>query len=373
MTLLAPTSPAAGRVETAGQWRLTWRKFRRHKLALIGGVITLLIYLVAILAEFVAPFAPESYNPIYAFAPPQPLQLFRVDEDGFHLEPHVDGYRVEIDRNAGRRIYTTDPDVVVPVGFFVAGEPYKLWGLIETDIHLVAPLNARDPMYLFGTDRLGRDMLSRIVFGARVSMSVGLVGVVISFLLGVLLGGLSGYLGGVVDTVIQRVIEFLQSLPAIPLWIGLAAAIPLNVPPLQVYFLVTLILSFLGWTGLARVVRGRFLAMKSEDFIKAARLDGASTLTIIFKHMLPSFMSHVIAVASLAVPGMIISETALSYLGVGLRAPIISWGVLLEEAQNIRSLATAPWLLLPGAAVAITVLAMNFLGDGLRDATDPHA
>lgn len=370
---MSDVAAAPSPLVVASQWRLTWLKFRKHKLAVAGGIVTLLIYLVALFAEFVAPFAPDDYKAAYTYAPPQVLNLFVANAEGIRFAPHVSGYKVEVDVNAGRRIFVTDPDVQIPVGFFVAGTRYKLWGLFEANLHLVAPLDKRDPMFLFGADRLGRDVLSRVVHGARVSMSVGLVGVAVSLVLGILLGGISGYYGGTVDNIIQRLIEFLQSLPAIPLWIGLAAAIPADVPPLQVYFFITLILSVLGWTGLARVVRGRFYALKTEDFIKAARLDGCSTLRIILRHMVPSFASHIIAVVTLAIPGMILAETALSFLGVGLRPPVVSWGVLLHEAQNIRSLSTAPWLLLPGAAVVLAVLSMNFLGDGLRDATDPYA
>ncbi len=357
------------RVVVAGQWRLIWWKFRKHRLAMLGGVVTIMIYLVVLFAEFIAPFTPEEYAANYTYAPPQTLHLF--DENGFN--PYVNGYMVEIDYNAGRRNFVVDPEVSHPVGFFVHGASYKLLGLIPTDIHLIGPVNAGDSMYLFGADRLGRDMLSRVIYGARISMTIGLVGVAFSLFFGILLGGISGYFGGWVDTLIQRVIEFLQSLPSIPLWIGLAAAIPVDIPPLQVYFFITVILSIIGWTGLARVVRGKFYALKTEDFVKAARLDGCGPLRIIFRHMVPSFMSHIIAVITLAIPGMILAETSLSFLGIGLRPPIVSWGVLLQEAQNIRSISQAPWLFWPGVGVVIAVLALNFLGDGLRDAADPYA
>ena len=357
------------RVVVASQWRLIWWKFRKHRLAMLGGVVTIMIYLVVLFAEFFAPFTPEEYAANYTYAPPQTLHLF--DENGFN--PYVNGYTVEIDYNAGRRNFVVDPEVAHPVGFLVHGAPYKLLGLIPTDIHLIGPVNAGDPMYLFGADRLGRDMLSRVIYGARISMTIGLVGVAFSLFFGILLGGISGYFGGWVDNLIQRVIEFLQSLPSIPLWIGLAAAIPVDIPPLQVYFFITVILSVIGWTGLARVVRGKFYALKTEDFVKAARLDGCGPLRIIFRHMVPSFMSHIIAVITLAIPGMILAETSLSFLGIGLRPPIVSWGVLLQEAQNIRSISQAPWLFWPGVGVVIAVLALNFLGDGLRDAADPYA
>jgi peptide/nickel transport system permease protein len=248
-----------------------------------------------------------------------------------------------------------------------------MWGLIPWDRHLIGPLEPGEPMFLWGADRLGRDVLSRTIHGTRISMTVGLVGVTLSLVFGILLGGISGFYGGRIDTIIQRVIEFLLAIPTIPLWMGLAAAIPPTLSPVQVYFMITIILSLVGWTGLARVVRGRFLALKNEDFVTAARLDGGSELGIIVRHMVPSFASHIIAAVTLAIPVMVLSETALSFLGIGLRPPVVSWGVLLQEAQNIRSVATAPWLLLPGVAVIVTVLALNFLGDGLRDAADPYS
>jgi len=361
------------RVVVAGQWTLMWWKFRKHKLAMLGGVVTLLIYLVAIFADFLAPFPTGAYSATYTYAPPQPLRFFERTDEGLRFSPHVNGYTVEIDPVALRRTFVVDPEVSYPVGLFVQGSPYKLFGFIPADRHLIGPVNEGDPMYLLGADRLGRDVLSRTLHGARISMTIGLVGVGLSLFLGVLLGGASGYFGGWVDNLIQRTIEFLQAIPSIPLWMGLAAAIPLTLPPLQVYFLITVILSIIGWTGLARVVRGRFFSLKTEDFVTAAKLDGCSDLRVIMRHMVPSFMSHIIATVTLAIPGMILAETALSFLGIGLRPPIVSWGVLLQESQNIRSVATAPWLFWPGAAVVVAVLALNFLGDGLRDAADPYA
>jgi peptide/nickel transport system permease protein len=359
---------SADDVAFAGQWRLAWWKFRRHKLALVAGMIVICIYLVAIFANFLAPADPEAYAARYTYAPPQALHLFR---DG-RVAPYVTGFKVKIDTESLRRTFVTDGDVKLPVGFFVRGSAYRLWGFIPLDLHLIGPLNKGDPMYLWGADRLGRDMLSRVIFGTRVSMSIGLVGVALSLMLGIILGGVSGYFGGWVDMVVQRVIEFLLAIPTIPLWMGLAAAIPATVPPLRVYFLITIILSVVGWTGLARVIRGRFLSIKNEDFVIAARLDGVSQIGIILRHMAPSFASHIIASVTLAIPVMILSETALSFLGIGLRPPVVSWGVLLQEAQNIRSVATAPWLLLPATAVIVAVLSLNFLGDGLRDAADPY-
>ena len=272
-----------------------------------------------------------------------------------------------------RRTFVVNPDKVMPIGLFVHGESYRLFGLIPSDIHLIGPANPRDVIYLLGSDRLGRDVFSRLIYGTRISMSIGLVGVMISLVLGIFLGGISGFYGGVVDILIQRVIEVVSAMPTIPLWMGLAAAIPLNWPATQVYFTVTAIVSLLGWTSLAREVRGRFFALRGEDFVTAARLDGAGEMRIIFRHMLPSVTSHILAMVTLAVPAMIIAETSLSFLGIGLKPPVVSWGVLLQDAQNLRTIANAPWLLLwPALAVMIAVLSFNFLGDGLRDAADPY-
>jgi len=357
-------------VYVAPQWKLVWWKFRKHKVALISGVIVILIYLVAILVEVLSPFSPSKTDSKFLYAPPQTLHFF--DEQG-RFGPYVNGYTSKIEPVALRRIFVVDPSAKIPVGFFVEGYEYKLLGLIPTNRHLIGPVDKDQPMFLLGADRLGRDLLSRLITGTRVSMSIGLVGVILSLVLGIFLGGLSGYYGGAVDNLIQRVIEFLRSIPSIPLWMGLAAALPLNWPPDRVYFAITVILSLIGWTGLARVVRGRFLSLREEDFVMAARLDGQSELGIILFQMLPAFTSHIIAATTLAIPGMILSETALSFLGLGLREPVVSWGVLLQEAQDIRAIATAPWLLIPALAVVLAVLALNFLGDGLRDAADPYA
>ena len=362
------------KVFVAGQWRLFWWKFRRHRLALASLVVVALLYVVALFAEAVAPFPPDASNSRFTYAPRQPFHFFQATAEGWRFAPHVEGLTTKIDPVAVRRTFVPDPTRPIPVGFFVQSQPYLLMGALPIETKLFGPLDRTQPMYLFGADRLGRDIFSRVVYGARVSLSIGLVGVAVSLFLGILLGGISGYFGGAVDTVIQRVIEFLRSVPTIPLWMGMAAAVPLNWPPLRTYFVITLIISLIGWTSLAREVRGKFLSLRNEDFVIAARLDGMSEIGIIFKHLVPSFLSHIIATLTLAIPAMILAETSLSFLGIGLQPPIVSWGVLLQEAQNVRAVSQAPWLLfVPGGAVVISVLAFNFLGDGLRDAADPYA
>lgn len=362
------------RVDVADQWQLMWWRFRKHKLALVSGVLVILIYLVAFMAEFLAPYSSVSYIADSKNMPPQRLHFMRAGEDGKKsFAPFVYPYTMKIDPVSLRRQFVEDTSTIIPVKFFGKGEPYKMWGLFNAERHLVTPEDYKMPMYLFGGDSMGRDLMSRVIHGTRISMSIGLIGVIISLFLGILLGGISGYYGGPMDNLIQRITEFLRSIPTIPLWMGLAAAIPLSWPPLRVYFTITLILSLIQWTGLARVVRGKFFSLKTEDFVTAARLDGCSEIRIILHHMVPSFVSHIIASVTLSIPGMILSETSLSFLGIGLRPPVVSWGVLLQEAQNIRSIAACPWLLFfPGVAVVIAVLALNFLGDGLRDAADPY-
>lgn len=372
-----PTSAAAIAASQPGtetQWQLIWERFRRNKLAVVSVWVLVLLYLIATFAEFIAPFDSQHFNARYTYAPPQQLHLIDVDEEGsWSFRPHVNGYRSEVDPRSLARKFTIDPEEKVYLSFFGEGQSYRLWGLFETSRHLITPERARDPFYLLGADRLGRDQFSRLVHGTRISLSVGLIGVIASLLLGVVIGGLAGYFGGWIDAVTQRVIEFLRSLPTLPLWMGLAAAMPRDWGAIQTYFAITIILSLLGWTELARVVRGRFLSLRSEDYVLAARFDGASHLRVVLRHMVPAFTSHIITAASLAIPGMILAESALSFLGLGLQAPVVSWGVLLQESQNIRALATAPWLLFPGVLIVVTVLAMNFVGDGLRDAADPYA
>ncbi|MBU6496938.1 MAG: ABC transporter permease [Rhodospirillales bacterium] len=350
-----------------------WRRFCRHRLALLCLGVTLLLYALAAGAEFVAPSDPDATNARMVFHPPQVVHWLVSTPAGFAWRPFVYAEALKRDPVTLAPAYVVDPTRRVALGLFVHGTPYRLWGLLRSDIHLFGAVDPGAHVFLLGADRLGRDMLSRIVFGARVSLSVGLVGVLCSLVLGIVLGGISGYFGGQTDWLIQRVIEFILSLPTIPVWLALAAALPKTWSPITTYFMITLIISLVGWTQLARVIRGRFLVLRGETYITAAMLDGCSQARVIFRHMLPALTSHIIASITLAVPQMILAETALSFLGLGLQPPAISWGTLLEEAQNVNTLASAPWLLLPGVAVAIAVLALNFLGDGLRDAADPHA
>jgi peptide/nickel transport system permease protein len=357
---------------TASQWQLMWWRFKQHKIALASVVVLILFYLVAVVAEVVAPHDPNRFSAAWVLAPPMRVRV--VDSEGQWQRPFVYGLQSERDMETLAMVVVSDETQIYPLKLWVKGDAYEFWGVWELDRHLIGIESETDQMlYLLGADELGRDLLSRIIYGTRVSLSIGLIGVALSMVFGVLLGGLSGYLGGTTDIIVQRVIEFLRSLPAIPLWLTLAAVLPPEWTSLQIYFGITVILSLIGWTGIARVVRGRFLSLREEEFILAAKLANASTMRIILRHMTPSFSSHLIAAVTLAIPAMILAETALSFLGLGLQPPVVSWGVLLQGAQNFRSVALAPWLLLPGLFVVIVILAFNFAGDGLRDAADPYA
>lgn len=366
----ATATEAEERISVATAGQLMWWRFRKHQLAMVSAVVLILFYLVVIFAPFLAYVDPELSEAQRGLMPPQQIHWTR---DG-KFEPHVYAVKGARDPKTFKRVYVTDPETIVPLRFFVKGFPYKLLGVIPADIHLLGVEGApvEEALFILGTDLNGRDLWSRLMFATQMSLTIGLAAVAISLFLGVLLGGVSGYFSGMVDTVIQRVIEILRSLPTIPLWMGLAAALPGSWSVQQVYLAITLIISLLGWTELARVVRGRFLTLREEDFITAAELVGCSRGRIIFRHMAPSFLSHIIAATTLAIPAMIISETSLSFLGLGLRPPAISWGVLLEQAQNIQALAISPWLLIPVIPVILAVLAFNFVGDGLRDAADPY-
>ena len=336
-------------------------------------VATIALYIIALLPGFFANNDPEQQNRRAVFHPPQGIHVLDTQDDGsWSLRPYIHPYLLKRDPVTLASVYEPDTSRKVYLQVFGEGYEYKVMGLFSSRTHLFTSEDASQPLFLLGADRLGRCVYSRIMQGSQISLSVGLLGVFLSLFLGIVLGGISGYYGGRTDFVIQRVIELVLSLPTIPIWLALAAALPQDWPAIMHYLMITVILSLTGWAQLARVVRGRFLSLRTEEFVTAARLDGASEGRIIFRHMLPSFSSHIIASVTLAVPAMILAETSLSFLGLGLQPPTISWGVLLREAQNIRSIATAPWLFAPGAAVVLAVIALNFLGDGLRDASDPY-
>lgn len=361
---------AADRLAVAPQWQLMWWRFRKHRMAMVAAVVVLLFYTTVPFADFLAYADPRESDAELSLLPPQPIYFF--DEGEFN--PYVLGLTGKRDPQTFKRVYQPDPEKKMPIKLFAKGYEYKLFGVIPFDRHLLGVDGGRaeEGIFILGTDLQGRDLFSRLMLATRTSLTIGLVGVALSLFLGILLGGLSGLYGGFMDTIIQRIIEIVRSIPTIPLWMALAAAMPSQWPITRIYFFITLIIALIGWTTMARVVRGRFLALRSEDFVTAAELAGASQLRIIFRHMVPSFLSHIIAATTLALPAMIIAETSLSFLGLGLRAPAVSWGVLLQQASNVQAVAITPWLLTPAIPVIVAVLAFNFLGDGLRDAADPY-
>jgi peptide/nickel transport system permease protein len=356
------------RVFRASQLRLIWWKFRRHRLAVVSAIFLLLLYFAIVIVEILAPYNLHSRNVDFIHAPPQRVRLFH---DGNFVGPFVYGRDMTLDMNTLKRNYVDNPAKVEKLRFFCSGDQYKFWGMFESSFHVVCPAEGGQ-FFLMGSDRLGRDVFSRVLYGARISLTIGLFGVAVSFVLGIVIGGLAGYHGGWFDLIVQRIIEVLQSIPSIPLWMALAAIMPVTWSPMLIYLGITAILGLLDWTGLARAVRSKLLSLREEDYVLAAQLMGARTSRIIGRHLVPGFMSHLIATATLAIPGMILGETALSFLGLGLRAPITSWGILLTEARSVSVIAFYPWLMFPVIPVILVILAFNFLGDGLRDAADPY-
>ena len=396
MTQSEIDSSADADFEVASQWRLMWWRFKKHTPAMVSGILILFLYFVAIHADFLATSSPTKSSKDYIYLPPQSVKWF---QDG-KFSPHT--YAIEGKRNMSTFLIEYGPKKdadgnieTIPLQFFTRGYCYKYLGFIRSDIHLLGidlekykPAEFRQVpdttcgyeignysrigLFTWGSDKLGRDLFSRMIVATRISMSIGLLGVAITLVLGIVIGGISGYYGGIADIIIQRLIEFLNAIPTLPLWMALGAALPLNWPIYRIYFALVVILSLLGWTGMARVVRSKFLSLREEDYVMAARLVGASEWRIMFRHMLPGFMSYIIASTTLSIPGMIIGETSLSFLGLGLRPPAISWGVLLQAAQNIQTIGLYPWLMMPAIAVTVAVLVFNFFGDGWRDAADPY-
>jgi peptide/nickel transport system permease protein len=367
-SLAAPAAAGAvGRRIGVSRRQLVWRRFLRSRAAVAGGLVVVAFYLIALCANFLAPYGVDQRFIEYLYAPPQRLHFDL--QTGFY----VYGVRQTVNQDTLLTTFAVDRGRRVPFRFLVRGDSYPVLGLVTSDVHLFGVRDSGMGAFLLGTDRQGRDLLSRILIGSQMSLTIGLLGVVLSLIIGSVLGVVSGYYGGRVDEVVQRLIEVIRSFPAIPLWMALTAALPQHWPPEHVYFAITVILSVIGWTWLARQLRGKVLALREEEFVTAARVLGASDARIIFRHLLPQVFGHIVVIATLAMPGMILAETALSFLNLGLRPPLTSWGVLLQEAQNLESLRNYPWLLLPAAFISAAVLAFNFFGDGLRDATDPHA
>ena len=352
----------------ASQWKLMWWRFLRHRAAVISGIFLAILYSSILISEFIAPYYQDTKDIRHVLSPPQTVHLFH---DGEFIGPFVYDYKFKLNTETLKREYTDDPTKVQKLRFFCSGDKYKFWGMIDASFHFVCPAE-KGQLHLLGTDEVGKDMFSRLVYGARISLTIGLLGVGTSFILGIFFGGLAGYYGGWLDEGVQRLIEILRCLPHLPLWLALSAILPLNWSAILVFFGITIILGLLDWTGLARAVRSKLLSLREEDFCVAAQLMGARPARIIGRHLLPSFTSHLIASVTLSIPAMILGETALSFLGLGLREPITSWGVLLNEAQNIESVVIYPWLMWPAIPVILVVLAFNFLGDGLRDAADPY-
>lgn len=352
----------------APNWKLIWRRFKKHKLGLISGIFLFLAYLMLPIAGFIAPYTPNERHADHLYAPPQSVHFFN---NGRFIGPHVLPITAKADLENFRWRYTADEDLPMKLEFLCTGETYRLFGLFETDRHLFcAPKGAT--LFLLGSDRLGRDVFSRILYGAQLSLTVGLIGITVSFILGISFGSIAGYFGGRIDWVIQRAIEILRSLPELPLWLALSAAVPSHWGPVAVFFIISIILGILDWPGLARAVRSKFLSLREEEYVKAAEMMGASPARVIGRHLLPNFSSHLIASAMLSIPAMILGETALSFLGLGLRAPAVSWGVMLNDAQNLASIEIYPWTASPMIVIILVVLAFNFLGDGLRDSLNPY-
>jgi peptide/nickel transport system permease protein len=366
--MVAAGSEVSQRYLEASQRQIIWWRFKRHRLAYLALWLLGLSYFAILIVEFLAPYDLHSRHTDYIFAPPQRVHIFH---EGQLVGPFVYPFQYRLDMETLKREYIPDTTRPEPIRFFCSGEPYEFWNLFTSSRHLFCPPE-EGTLFLLGTDRLGRDMLSRLLYGGRISLSIGLVGVILSYAIGITIGGIAGYFGGLFDSVVQRVTEVFRSIPELPLWMALSAALPVTWDPRIVYFGITIILALLDWPSIARAVRSKLFALREEDYVAAAEMMGAKPSRIIARHLVPNFTSHLIASASLSIPSMILAETALSFLGLGLRPPITSWGVLLSEAQNIEAVALYPWLLLPMVPVMVTVLAFSFLGDGLRDAIDPH-